>query len=124
MNDASFCTDAHRQAFGEEQQLAMQRLTDTTPATQRTQRMVAATMPAPPISPYGPTMAVKGERCQDNPKPVPGSRIEIAAVPLSGGTIVLYRDREHSFQLEFPAGQSVSGCRSRHLVHRGQFPAE
>ena len=101
MNDASFCTDAHRQAFGEEQQLAMQRLTDTTPAMQRTQRMPAATMPAP-ISPYGPTMAVKGERCPDNPKPVPGSRIEIAAVPLSGGAIVLFRDHEHSFELEFP----------------------
>ena len=102
MNDASFCTDAHRQAFGEEQQLAMQRLTDTTPAMQRTQRMPAATMPAPPISPYGPTMAVKGERCQDNPKPVPGARMEIAAVPLSGGAVVLFRDRDHSFQLEFP----------------------
>ena len=64
--------------------------------------MPAATMPAPPISPYGPTMAVKGERCQDNPKPVPGARMEIAAVPLSGGAVVLFRDRDHSFQLEFP----------------------
>lgn len=102
MNDASFCTDAHRQAFGEEQQLAMQRLTDTPAAMQRTQRMPAATMPAPPISPYGPTMAVKGERRLDNPQPVPGARIETAAVPLSGRAIVLFRDRDHSFQLEFP----------------------
>ena len=102
MNDASFCTDAHRQAFGEEQQLAMQRLTDTTPSMQRTQRMPAATLAPPPISPYGPTMSRVGERCPDPLAPVPGPRLEVSAVPIASGAIVLFRDREHTFRLEFP----------------------
>ena len=102
MNDASFCTDAHRQAFGEEQQLAMQRLTDTTPSMQRTQRMPAATLAPPPISPYGPTMNRVGERCPERLDPIPGTRIEIPAEPLSNRTVVLFREREHVFQLEFP----------------------
>ena len=43
LTDAEFCSDAHRRSHAEEQDMAMQRLTESPPALQRTQRMAAAT---------------------------------------------------------------------------------
>ena len=103
MNDASFCTDAHRQAFGEEQQLALQRLTDTPHPMQRTQRVAVATPPTPVMAQADAIMTLTGEHYPDGPYPIPGPRIGIPAAPVTGGSIVLFRDREHSFR---PAFQS------------------
>ena len=76
MNDAEFCSDAHRHSYAEEQQLAMRRLTETQPSLQRTQRVPAVQpVPAAPVSPSAAvrmvSMAIMGEFFPAGPHPVP-----------------------------------------------------
>lgn len=105
MNDAQFCTDAHRQAFGEEQQLALQRLTDTPHPMQKTQRMPVATPQAQVVVQTDAIMTLSGELYPDGPSPIPGPRIEIPAAPIIGGALVLFRDREHDFRPAFRSAE-------------------
>lgn len=102
MSDASFCTDAHRQAFGEEQLLAMQRLTDTSPVAQRTQRVAVPSFGAPAGADGGPTMAIIGERFAIGPNAIPGTRLTGMATPIAASALVLFRDREYTFWPDFP----------------------
>jgi hypothetical protein len=95
MNDAEFCTDAHRQSYGEEQLLAMQRLSDSAPAMQRTQRMAAH-------GGMGPTMTVVGALLANAPRVIVGARLEVATSAIPTAATVLFQDREHLFQAGLP----------------------
>lgn len=121
MNDAEFCSDGHRQSYGEEQLLAMQRLTETAPPAPRAPRMpggsrvvypvpasepqVAPVDAAPPIAARatiaGPTMTVIGNLVLDTPMAMPAMGVVVSAAPLMAAAIVLFRDREHRFQAGF-----------------------
>lgn len=94
LTDAEFCSDAHRRSHAEEQELAMQRLTESPPALQRTQRMAAA------AAPRG-IMPAKGEYLPAGPwetdcrAPLP--HVE----PLATQTGPMFAPREHVFRQSF-----------------------
>lgn len=94
MNDAEFCTDAHRQSFAEEQQLAMRRLAESSSAMQRTQRMVAA---AAIMDHGGPTMNVFGGPLPLDPPSYRGVQIEIPAEPMPIPATVHFIERAHVY---------------------------
>lgn len=97
MNDASFCSDAHRQAYAEEQQLAMQRLASSAPSLGRTQKM-AAINPGESVPPEG------GPPFPLGPFPTPSAASSgIEARPLPSPAIVLFREREGAGRTRRPA---------------------
>ena len=86
LNDAEYCTDAHRFADAAEQQLAMQRLAETQPAMQRTQRMAAA---KPGRFAVGEQLPFKPPVIQSGWQPKPVQE------PLHVASTVLFMDRQH-----------------------------
>lgn len=113
INDAEYCSDSHRFADAEEQQLAMRRLAETQPAMQRTQRMAAArtsqrggggqTAVVEPVSVSTVSMTFAGEALPFLPPPsAAGSRLFPCPDALACAPTVFFRDREHTFQSGMP----------------------
>jgi len=109
LNDAEYCSDAHRFADQAEQQLAMQRLAQTQPALQRTQRMAAAKPVGSLVSetPAQPgSMALVGEHLPFSPPAIEsGWQPLLPAEPLHVALTVLFLERAHRFQSSMPWGE-------------------
>lgn len=99
LNDAKYCSDAHRFDDAAEQQLAMQRLAETQPAMQRTQRMAAA---KPGVSHAGTMTAKAGLVPFSFPAINGGWRMEAAPESLATSSTVLFMDRDHRFLAGMP----------------------
>jgi hypothetical protein len=90
LNDTGFCSDGHRFAYAEEQELAMQRLAENQPAMQRTQRMAAA------VRHEG--MALFGGHLGLALPVTAGAKVSVPVPdPLPCVATVLFRDPDHSF---------------------------
>lgn len=105
LNDAEFCSDAHRFSYAEEQQLAMQRLSETQSPLQRAQRMAGARAQTAPVKEFSDTgrMTVSAEHLGIQP-PAIASRFLPHAIPdtLATASLVLFMDRDHRFQARLP----------------------
>jgi len=102
LNDSEYCSDAHRFDDAAEQQLAMQRLAETQPAMQRTQRMAAAKPgrlgAQAAVVPSG-TMSAKAGHLPFTPPALEGGwRPHAVPETLDCGSTVLFADRDHRFR--------------------------
>lgn len=113
LNDAEYCSDAHRFADAGEQELAMRRLAETQPANQRTQRVAAArtTQRTPggqsavaTLDPYaGASMSLEGGALPFLPPPISAQKWTLASPDaLHCAPILLFRDRDASLSAEMP----------------------
>ena len=106
LNDGKYCSDAHRFDDAAEQQLAMQRLAETQPAMQRTQRMAAAkpgrVANAEGAAHEGAMTAKAGLLPFTLPAIDGGWRLEVAPESLAISSTVLFLDREHRFRAGMP----------------------
>jgi hypothetical protein len=115
MSDKEFCSDAHRESFADEQQLAMRRLAEAQPALQKTQRMpavrpVAAPAPHVPASAAGGNMVIFGESLPFEPDPIApagtGAGPAASVDPLPRPAAILFLDRDHRLVAKCSAADS------------------